>query len=61
MDPPVSVPTDATHRPAAIATDHNSTTVFPVPLDLFEPFLQIRRTLAAQTAADLNPAKPEEK
>jgi regulator of protease activity HflC (stomatin/prohibitin superfamily) len=46
---------------AEIATDHNSTTVFPVPLDLFEPFLQIRRTLAAQTAADLNPAKPEEK
>jgi regulator of protease activity HflC (stomatin/prohibitin superfamily) len=46
---------------AEIATDHNSTTVFPVPLDLFEPFLQIRRTLAAQTAADLNPPKPEEK
>jgi regulator of protease activity HflC (stomatin/prohibitin superfamily) len=44
---------------AEIATDHNSTTVFPVPLDLFEPFLQIRRTLAAQTAADPAPAKPE--
>ena len=46
---------------AEIATDHNSTTVFPVPLDLFEPFLQIRRTLAAQAASDPTPAKPEEK
>src|SRR5271156_2111055 len=39
---------------AEIATENNSTTVFPIPIDLFEPFLQIRRTLAAQTAADLN-------
>jgi regulator of protease activity HflC (stomatin/prohibitin superfamily) len=46
---------------AEIATDHNSTTVFPVPLDLFEPFLQIRRTLAAQAASDPTPAKPEAK
>src|SRR5271155_5793139 len=46
---------------AEIATDHNSTTVFPVPLDLFEPFLQIRRTLAAQAASDPTPAKPDAK
>src|ERR1700735_406351 len=30
---------------AEIATDHNSTTVFPVPLDLLEPFLQMRKNL----------------
>src|SRR6202163_2515425 len=32
---------------AEIATEHNSTTVFPVPIDLFEPFLQMRRAAAA--------------
>jgi len=31
---------------AEIATEHNSTTVFPVPLDLFEPFLAMRRAIA---------------
>jgi regulator of protease activity HflC (stomatin/prohibitin superfamily) len=47
---------------AEIATDHNSTTVFPVPIDLFEPFLQMRRDAAA-TAAPPAPiaAKPEPK
>jgi regulator of protease activity HflC (stomatin/prohibitin superfamily) len=47
---------------AEIATDHNSTTVFPVPIDLFEPFLQMRRDAAA-IAAPAAPivAKPEPK
>jgi regulator of protease activity HflC (stomatin/prohibitin superfamily) len=27
-----------------IAAENNSTTVFPIPLDLFEPFLNLRRT-----------------
>jgi regulator of protease activity HflC (stomatin/prohibitin superfamily) len=39
---------------AEIATEHNSTTIFPVPIDLFEPFIQMRR--AANTAAP--PGKP---
>ena len=39
---------------AEIATEHNSTTVFPVPIDLFEPFLQMRRA-AAVTPATSNP------
>src|SRR6266849_5670993 len=34
-----------------IATEHNSTTVFPIPIDLFEPFLDIRRRLADSAAA----------
>jgi len=29
---------------AEIATEHNSTTVFPVPIDLLEPFLNLRRS-----------------
>jgi len=41
---------------AEIATEHNSTTVFPVPIDLFEPFLQMRRAAAA-TPASSNPAE----
>jgi len=28
-----------------IASDNNSTTVFPIPMDLFEPFLNLRRAL----------------
>jgi regulator of protease activity HflC (stomatin/prohibitin superfamily) len=39
---------------AEIATEHNSTTIFPVPIDLFEPFIQMRR--GANTAAP--PGKP---
>ncbi|HEX3409750.1 MAG TPA: slipin family protein [Candidatus Binataceae bacterium] len=31
---------------AEIATEHNSTTVFPVPIDLFEPFLRLRQMAA---------------
>jgi len=26
-----------------IAAEHNSTTIFPIPIDLFEPFLNLRR------------------
>lgn len=36
---------------AEIATEHNSTIIFPVPIDLFEPFLQMRRTAAATPAS----------
>jgi regulator of protease activity HflC (stomatin/prohibitin superfamily) len=35
-----------------IATEHNSTTVFPVPIDLFEPFIRMRGAAAAATGAD---------
>src|SRR6202047_3918405 len=31
---------------AEIATEHNSTTVFPLPIDLIEPFLRIRQTVS---------------
>ena len=37
---------------AEIATEHNSTIVFPLPIDLFEPFL---RQMAAATPAPSNP------
>jgi regulator of protease activity HflC (stomatin/prohibitin superfamily) len=33
-----------------IATDHNSTTVFPVPIDLFEPFIRMRNAADAIAA-----------
>jgi len=39
-----------------IATDHNSTTVFPIPLDLFEPFIRMRNAADAITAG--GPAAP---
>jgi regulator of protease activity HflC (stomatin/prohibitin superfamily) len=42
---------------AEIATDHNSTTVFPLPMDLFEPFMRMR-ALAAGTAAPATPVAP---
>lgn len=32
---------------AEIATEHNSTTVFPIPIDLFEPFMQMRQMAAS--------------
>jgi regulator of protease activity HflC (stomatin/prohibitin superfamily) len=35
---------------AEIATDRNSTTVFPVPIDLFEPFLRMRQMVAGTPA-----------
>ncbi|HHX41381.1 MAG TPA: slipin family protein [Armatimonadetes bacterium] len=34
-----------------IATEHNSTTIFPIPIDLFKPFIQ-----GMQSRADANPA-----
>jgi hypothetical protein len=33
---------------AEIATDHNSTTVFPLPIDLLEPFIQMRKNLESK-------------
>ena len=39
---------------AEIATEHNSTIVFPVPIDLFAPFLRLRQ-MAAATPAPSNP------
>src|ERR1700679_852993 len=35
---------------AEIATEHNSTTVFPIPIDLFEPFMQMRQVAASRAA-----------
>jgi regulator of protease activity HflC (stomatin/prohibitin superfamily) len=40
---------------AEIATDHNSTTVFPVPIDLFEPFMRMRQAVAGTPPADPKP------
>jgi regulator of protease activity HflC (stomatin/prohibitin superfamily) len=45
---------------AEIATDRNSTTVFPVPIDLFEPFLRMRQ-MAAGTPAPATDQKPPSK
>ncbi|HXR24632.1 MAG TPA: slipin family protein [Candidatus Binataceae bacterium] len=42
---------------AEIATEHNSTIVFPVPIDLFEPFLRLRQ-MAAATPAPSDPGSP---
>ena len=36
---------------AEIATEHNSTIVFPLPIDLFEPFLRLRQMAAATPEA----------
>src|SRR5215469_8530882 len=36
---------------AVIATEHNSTTVFPLPIDLLEPFLKMRARSSDQTPA----------
>jgi len=35
---------------AEVATENNSTTIFPVPIDLFRPFLQAKRGEQAQDA-----------
>lgn len=45
---------------AEIATEHNSTTVFPVPIDLFEPFLRMRQMVAG-TPAPATDQKPPSK
>lgn len=46
-----------------IATEHNSTTVFPVPIDLLEPFMRLTRMTsgAPQPAPAGNSAKSPEK
>src|SRR5713101_7216968 len=44
---------------AEIATEHNSTTVFPLPIDLLEPFTRIRQMIAsAPPAAPADDKKP---
>jgi len=44
---------------AEIATEHNSTTVFPLPIDLLEPFTRIRQMIAgAAPAAPADDKKP---
>jgi regulator of protease activity HflC (stomatin/prohibitin superfamily) len=35
---------------AEIATEKNSTTIFPLPIDLLEPFMQLRRITAGQSS-----------
>ena len=42
---------------ADVASEHNSTTIFPVPIDLFTPF--IRGTAQAQSAPGPAPAEPK--
>lgn len=37
---------------AEIATEHNSTTIFPIPIDLLEPFRKLVNSPANDTAAD---------
>ncbi len=36
---------------AEIATEHNSTTVFPLPIDLFEPFMRLRQMMTPSAPA----------
>jgi regulator of protease activity HflC (stomatin/prohibitin superfamily) len=43
---------------AEIATENNSTTLFPVPIDLFEPFLRLRQMAAASSAPSGDPKTP---
>jgi regulator of protease activity HflC (stomatin/prohibitin superfamily) len=43
---------------AEIATEHNSTTVFPLPIDLLEPFTRLRQMVSG-TPAPLPPADAE--
>ncbi len=40
---------------AEIATEHNSTTVFPLPIDLLEPFTRIRQMIASAPPDDKKP------
>ncbi len=42
---------------AEIATEHNSTTVFPLPIDLFEPFLRLRQMASAAASGGDNKLK----
>jgi regulator of protease activity HflC (stomatin/prohibitin superfamily) len=43
---------------AEIATENNSTTIFPLPLDLLEPFTQLRRMMTGTPAPEGRNAKP---
>jgi regulator of protease activity HflC (stomatin/prohibitin superfamily) len=45
---------------AEIATERNSTTLFPVPIELLEPFLNLRRQTPLATAASA-PSEPRER
>jgi regulator of protease activity HflC (stomatin/prohibitin superfamily) len=45
---------------AEIATEHNSTTVFPLPIDLLEPFRKLLHS-SDSAAASPSPTKPSEK
>ena len=44
---------------AEIATEHNSTTVFPLPIDLFEPFLRMKQMMAPSAPAGAGDNKPK--
>jgi regulator of protease activity HflC (stomatin/prohibitin superfamily) len=46
---------------AEIATEHNSTTIFPLPIDLIEPFLRFRQAAAATPMAPAPDSKPPDK
>ena len=46
---------------AEIATEHNSTTIFPVPIDLLEPFLRLRQNAAPVPIAPAPDPKPLDK
>jgi regulator of protease activity HflC (stomatin/prohibitin superfamily) len=41
---------------AEIATDRNSTTVFPIPLDLIEPFMRLRQIAESRNSGGSGPA-----
>ncbi|HEU5359690.1 MAG TPA: slipin family protein [Candidatus Deferrimicrobiaceae bacterium] len=42
-----------------VATEHNSTTLFPIPIDLFTPFLRWARGGEGQPEAGVSPKKEE--
>ena len=42
---PVSVQLRFLQTLSEVATEHNSTTIFPVPIDLFEPFIKSGKLL----------------
>ncbi len=41
-----------------IATEHNSTTLFPVPIDLLEPFIRVRQPANSPAPASANQVAP---
>lgn len=46
---------------AEIATEHNSTTVFPLPIDLLEPFIRLRQMVSPPPPAAAADQKPTSK